>query len=79
MVAAALREVFNAEDLQDARERSASVIERLGKAVPKVAALLAGAAEDLVAFYRFLSAHWSKLRSTNNIEHVNKEIARTSL
>jgi hypothetical protein len=29
MVSAALREVFNAEDLKDARERSASVIERL--------------------------------------------------
>lgn len=78
MVAAALREVFNAEDLADARERSASVIERLGVTVPKVAELLAGAEEDLLAFYRFPAAHWSKLRSTNNIERVNKEIARRS-
>jgi transposase-like protein len=78
MVAAALREVFNAEDLTDARERSASVIERLGKTVPKVAELLADAEEDLLAFYRFPPAHWSKLRSTNNIERVNKEIARRS-
>ena len=78
MVAAALREVFNAEDLTDARERSASVIERLDKTVPKVAALLAQAEEDLLAFYRFPTAHWSKLRSTNNIERVNKEIARRS-
>jgi putative transposase len=78
MVAAALREVFNAEDLQDARERSASVIERLEQTVPKVAALLAEAEEDLLAFYRFPPAHWSKLRSTNNIERVNKEIARRS-
>jgi transposase-like protein len=78
MVAAALREVFNAEDLRDAHERSASVIERLGKTVPKVAALLEQAEEDLLAFYRFPAAHWSKLRSTNNIERVNKEIARRS-
>lgn len=78
MVAAALREVFNAEDLKDARERSASVIERLSPTVPKVAALLAEAEEDLLAFYRFPAAHWSKLRSTNNIERVNKEIARRS-
>jgi putative transposase len=76
MVAAALREVFNAEDLQDARERSASVTQRLAKTVPKVAALLEAAEEDLLAFYRFPAAHWSKLRSTNNIERVNKEIAR---
>ncbi len=78
MVAAALREVFNAEDLQDAKERAASVIERLTPTVPKVAALLGEAEEDLLAFYRFPAAHWPKLRSTNNIERVNKEIARRS-
>ena len=78
MVSAALREVFNAEDLADAEERSASVIERLAPTVPKVAALLTDAEEDLLAFYRFPAAHWPKLRSTNNIERVNKEIARRS-
>ncbi len=78
MVSAALREVFNAEDLADAEERSASVIERLTPTVPKVAALLTNAEEDLLAFYRFPAAHWPKLRSTNNIERVNKEIARRS-
>ncbi len=78
MVSAALREVFNAEDLGDAKERSASVIERLAPTVPKVAVLLEEAEEDLLAFYRFPAAHWSKLRSTNNIERVNKEIARRS-
>ncbi len=78
MVSAALREVFNAEDLHDARERSAAVIERLTPTAPKVAELLAEAEEDLLAFYRFPQAHWPKLRSTNNLERVNKEIARRS-
>jgi putative transposase len=76
MVAAALREVFNAENLTDAKERSASVAERLAPTAPKVAELLEEAEEDLLAFYRFPAAHWPKLRSTNNIERVNKEIAR---
>ena len=40
MVSAALREVFAAEDLGDARDRAASVIERLTPIAPKVAALL---------------------------------------
>jgi transposase-like protein len=31
-----------------------------------------------LAFYRFPAAHWPKLRSTNNLERVNKEIARRS-
>lgn len=78
MVGAALREVFNAENYTDAKERAASVIERLQSTVPKVAELLADAEEDLLAFYRFPEAHWKKLRSTNNIERVNKEIARRS-
>ena len=43
-----------------------------------MAALLEEAEEDLLAFYRFPPAHWSKLRSTNNIERVNREIARRS-
>ncbi|MBS1885305.1 MAG: transposase [Actinobacteria bacterium] len=62
MVSAALREVFNAGDLDDARERSPSVIERLA---PKVAELLTEAEEDLLAFYRFPPSHWPKLGSTN--------------
>jgi putative transposase len=78
MVSAALREVFNAEDLADARERVAAVAERLAPTVPKVAALLEAAEEDLLAFHRFPAAHWPKLRSTNNLERVNKEIARRS-
>ena len=43
---------------------------------PKVAELLEGAEEDLLAFYRFPAAHWPKLRSTNPLERVNREIGR---
>jgi transposase-like protein len=37
-----------------------------------------GAEEDLLAFYRFPSPHWSKLRSTNPLERVNREVGRRS-
>jgi len=76
MVSAALREIFNADDLATARERAGAVIERLADPVPKVAELLLGAEEDLLAFYCFPAAHWSKLRSTNPLERVNREIGR---
>ena len=76
MVSAALREIFNAESHEQATERSGQVIERLQGPAPKVAQLLAGAEEDLLAFYRFPDAHRSKLRSTNPLERVNREIAR---
>lgn len=78
MVSAALREVFNAEGYEQARERASSVIERLAPSVPKVAELLEGAEEDLLAFYRFPASHWSKLRSTNPLERVNREVGRRS-
>ncbi len=76
MVSAALREVFNAESLTVARERAGGVIGRLAGPVPKVAELLTAAEDDLLAFYHFPASHWSKLRSTNPLERVNREIAR---
>ena len=76
LVSAALREVFNATDLDEARRRVGDVIERLQPLAPKVAELLEGAEEDLLAFLAFPAAHWSKLRSTNPLERVNREIGR---
>ena len=45
---------------------------------PKVARLLEDAEADLLAFYAFPSEHWSKLRSTNPLERVNREVGRRS-
>ena len=76
MVSAALREIFNAPDHDAARARCGEVIDKLTTPAPKVAELLLEAEEDLLAFYRFPQAHWSKLRSTNPLERVNREIGR---
>jgi putative transposase len=76
LVAAALREVFNAEHREQARERVTQVLERLGPIAPKACELLEDAEEDLIAFYSLPSEHWTKLRSTNPLERVNKEIGR---
>ncbi len=76
LVSAALREIFNADTHSQARERVGEVIARLQGPMPKVAELLEAAEEDLLAFYAFPPAHWSKLRSTNPLERVNREIGR---
>lgn len=78
LVSAALREIFDAPDPEAARERFGSVLERFRGTVPKVAELLEEAEEDLLAFYAFPQAHWPKLRSTNPLERVNREIGRRS-
>jgi transposase-like protein len=76
LVSAALREVFIAEHRAQARERVGAVIARLEPVVPKVCRLLEDAEEDLLAFYAFPREHWSKLRSTNPLERVNREVGR---
>ena len=76
LVAAALREIFDAPDPQTAKARLADVIERFAVPLPKIAELLEAAEEDLLAFYQFPAAHRPKLRSTNPLERVNREIGR---
>src|SRR5947209_20532693 len=78
LVSAALREVFNAENQAQARERLGHVLERLEPVCPKICRLLEDAEADLIAFYLLPSEHWTKLRSTNPLERVNKEIGRRS-
>ncbi len=78
IVAAALREIFDAESLEHARSHLGEVLERFHSPLSKVAELLEAAEADLLAFYRFPQAHWSKLRSTNPLERLNKEIGRRS-
>jgi putative transposase len=78
LVSAALRELFTAEDGPQAKERMTQVLERLTPTVPKVCELLEDAEEDLLAFYAFPASHWPKLRSTNPLERVNREIGRRS-
>lgn len=76
MVAAALRQIFQAESMADARRACREVIVRLEAAAPKVAELLTEAEDDLLAFYAMPAEHWPKLRSTNPLERVNREIGR---
>jgi putative transposase len=76
MVAALLRPIFNADTGDLARQLVGDALNRLTKPLPKVAAQLEEAEEDLLAFYAFPVDHWPKLRSTNPLERVNREIGR---
>ena len=78
MIATAIRQVFAAESAEEASERLAGVATALERSAPKVARLLAAAEEELLAFMSFPREHWSKLRSTNPLERVNREIGRRS-
>jgi putative transposase len=76
LLAALIRPIFNAESLEQARDRLSEAIAHLDGRMSKVATLLEDAETDVLAFYAFPAAHWSKLRSTNPLERFNKEIGR---
>jgi transposase-like protein len=78
MLAALIRPIFGAPERARARDQLSAAVAALEGKLDKVAALLEAAEEDLLAFYRFPAAHWSKLRSTNPLERLNKEIGRRS-
>jgi transposase-like protein len=52
MIAAAIRGIFQAASLAQARERLGEVVDKLQDAAPKVARLLAAAEPESLAFYR---------------------------
>jgi putative transposase len=76
MVAALIRPIFNAEGGEQARELVGEALARLERPLPKVAAMLERAEDDLLAFSAFPLDHWRKLRSTNPLERLNREIGR---
>jgi transposase-like protein len=76
MLAALIRPIFNADDGEQARELVTAALERLEQPLPKIHELLEEAEDDLLAFYAFPADQRAKLRSTNPLERVNREIGR---
>jgi transposase-like protein len=76
MVASAIRSVFEQPDGVSAREQLDRVIDGMAKPYPRVAALLADAEADLLGHFAVPVTHRSRIRSTNPLERLNKEIKR---
>ena len=73
---ALIRQIFTAPNGAEARRRLGDAASQLQPRLPKIAALLEDAEDDVLAFYAFPAEHWPKLRSTNPLERFNREIAR---
>jgi transposase-like protein len=76
MVAAAIRTIFAAGDIEEARSQLRLVADGLAPKYPEVSAVLLDAEEDVIAHMAFPREHWPKIASTNPLERVNKEIKR---
>jgi transposase-like protein len=76
LLGALIRPIFNAESLAQARDRLSEAVAALEGKLPKVAALLESAEDDVLAFSAFPADHRHKIRSTNPLERFNREIGR---
>jgi len=65
MVATLVRTIFEQPDHDSVWAQHARVVDQLAGRFPEAAMMLAGAAEDLLAFSTFPPEHWSAIRSNN--------------
>jgi len=74
-VATMVRTIFARPDAATVGEH-ARIVDQLTARFPEAAALLDGAAVDLLAFTAHPKEHWRQLWSNNSLERVNREIGR---
>jgi transposase-like protein len=75
-VAATLRSVFNAADRREAEERLDRLVAEHQKSAPKLAAWLEANVPEGFAVFALPEAHRRRMRTTNGLERLNKEIKR---
>lgn len=75
-VAETMREIFNSPTLGGAKEMARQAVERYRKRAPEFAKWLEANIEEGLTVYQFPKEHWKKIRTSNGIERVNREIKR---
>jgi transposase-like protein len=76
IVSAWIGTAYAQDDAASAHAQWRTVADQLRPKVPKLAALMDSAEEDVLAYMDFPAAHRAKLHSTNPIERLNGEIKR---
>jgi putative transposase len=76
VVSAFVATAFAQNDAESARQQWRRVADQLRPKVPKLAALMDEAEEDVLAYMTFPQQHRAKLHSTNPLERLNGEIKR---
>jgi transposase-like protein len=76
VVSAFIGTAFAQNDARSARDQWRRVADQLRTSMPKLAALMDQAENDVLAYMGFPAAHRTKLHSTNPLERLNGEIKR---
>lgn len=75
-IAEVVRDIFNSSNIEMARELKSRAIEKYQKRAPEFAKWLEENIEEGLTVYRFPRELWKKIRTSNGIERVNREIKR---
>lgn len=75
-IAQAIKDIYQAIDLNEARRRMEETVERFQGKAKKFCDWLENNFEEGLAFYKFPRPMWRKIRTVNMVESLNKEIRR---
>jgi putative transposase len=75
-VVAMLKTIFAQESAEAAHEQWHHVADALRQRYEKLAIMMDGSREEVLAYMAFSKEHWAQISSTNPLERVNKEIKR---
>ena len=76
VVSAFMATAFAQASAEAAKAQWRRVADQLRPKLPKLAAFMDEAEDDVLAYMGFPAEHWSKLHSTNGLERLNGEIKR---
>ena len=77
-VAADIRSVFNAPNLAEAKRLLTQLIDRYTDSAPKLASWAEENLPEGLTVFSFPPNHWRRLRTSNCVERLNREIRTTS-
>ncbi len=75
-IAEVMREIFNSPTIEMAREMVRKVVEKYKIKAPEFVRWLEENIEEGLRVYQFPKEHWKKIRTSNGIERLNREIKR---
>lgn len=75
-VAEDIRTIFNAPDRARAQEYLKNTVDKYQKTASKLADWLEQNIPEGLTFFSFPTAHWRRIRTTNGLERLNREIKR---
>ena len=75
-IAETVRDIFNSPTFDMALEMKRRAIEKYQKRAPEFAKWLEENIDERLTVFRFPKEHWKRIRTSNGMERVNREVKR---